>query len=179
MKKSLLYFALFAFAATTWTACDDDDDVEVPPNQGEVITTVNVALSSSNDAVTLSFRDVDGDGGDDPVILGGTLDANTTYSFSTSFLNESVSPIDNVTDEVREEGTDHFVIYDSGALDLTVEISDEDDDGNPLGLLGTLTTSDAGTGQLQVILRHLPIKTPDGATGGDTDVDVSFPITVE
>ena len=185
MKKSLLYFALFAFAATTWTACDDDDDTPTPVLPQEVITTVNVELISDVDAsdiVSLSFRDADGDGGEEPVTIGGTVAANTIYTFSTTFLNETVDPSDeefNVTEEVRELASEHFVIYDSGNLNFDVQRDDEDADGNPLGLVGTFETGDAGTGNLQVILRHLPIKTPDGATGGDTDVDVSFPITVE
>ena len=179
MNKSILYFLLFTFAATTWTACDDDDEIPMVENPEELITTVNVSLASPTDAATLTFRDLDGDGGDAPIITGGTLDANTTYSFTTTFLNETETPAEDVTEEVREEGTDHFVIYESADLNFTFMRSDVDDDGNPLGLTGTLTTGDVGTGELQVILRHQPVKTPDGATGGDTDADVSFPITVE
>ena len=178
MNKSTLYFLLFCFAATTWTACVDDD-VPVVDNEEELITTVNVALSSPTDAVTLNFRDLDGDGGDDGVVTGGTLDANTSYSFTTTFLNESETPTEDITEEVREEGDEHYVIYESGSLSFDVMRSDVDSDGNPIGLTGTITTGAAGTGELQVVLRHEPTKTPDGATGGETDIDVSFPIVVE
>ncbi|MFK8056187.1 MAG: type 1 periplasmic binding fold superfamily protein [Saprospiraceae bacterium] len=179
MNKSLFYFLLFAFASVTWTACGDDDLPMEEENEEELITTINVALSSPTDAVTLTFVDIDGDGGDDPVITGGSLDANSTYSFSTTFLNESVTPTEDITEEVEEEGVDHYVSYGSGSLNFDVMLSDMDDNGDPIGLTGTLTTGDAGTGELQVILLHESTKTATGATGGSTDADVSFPITVE
>ncbi len=58
------------------TSCNDDD----PPidNEEEVITTLTYILTpASGQAVTLSFVDLDGDGGNPPVITGGTLDTNT------------------------------------------------------------------------------------------------------
>jgi len=178
MKKSLFYFFLFTFAATTWTACGDDD-IEEPPNEEELITTVRVALTSPTDAVTLTFTDLDGEGGDDPVITGGTLDANSTYSYSVTFMNEAESPAEDITAEVQDESLEHFVSLTGVGLDVDIDITDVDSDGNPLGLTGTVTTRDAGSGELRLILLHEPIKTSTNATGGSTDADVSFPVTVE
>ena len=39
--------------------------------------------------VVLSFTDLDGDGGNAPVINGGTLQANTTYTGTIDLLNEA------------------------------------------------------------------------------------------
>lgn len=175
--KNTFFLALVATAM--FASCTDDDQPVPPPNEEELITTVNVQLTSSSETVTLMFQDTDGPGGNDPVITGGTLRENTAYSFTTTFLNESVSPTEDITEEVREEGTEHFVLYTSGALNFSFVLDDADTDGNPIGLTGTLTTASAGTGDLQVILRHEPTKTATGATGGETDVDVSFPIVVE
>ncbi|MFK8056188.1 MAG: type 1 periplasmic binding fold superfamily protein [Saprospiraceae bacterium] len=179
MNKSTINFLFFSLAATTWTACSVDDDIIVCCFPPELITTVNVDLLSSSSAATLTFQDIDGPGGNDGVTTGATLSANTSYSFTTTFLNESVTPTEDVTVEVREEGTEHFVLYTSGALNFTFALSDLDTDGNPIGLTGTLTTGDAGAGDMQLILRHEPTKTSTGATGGETDIDVTFPITVE
>ena len=178
MKKSLFYFLLVAFAATTWTACDKDDDLDGGEEE-ELITTLNVALTSSAGPATLNFQDLDGEGGDDGVTTGATLAANTTYEFSTTFLNESESPVEDVTEEIQEEDDEHFVDYQARGVALDVTYGDTDDDGNPLGLVGTITTGDAGTGEFQVILRHEPVKTATGATGGSIDIDVTFPVTIQ
>ena len=50
----------------------------------------------------------------------------------------------------------------------------------------TLTTGEAGTGTLSIILRHEPAKDASGVSdgqianaGGETDIEVSFNITIE
>ncbi len=179
MNKSTLYILLLILFGMTYQSCSIEDDIVCCTPPPELITSVNVSLVSQSDTLTLSFSDLDGEGGNDGVVEGGILDANTTYSFATSFLNESTTPAEDITEEVREEGTDHFVDYQSGTLGFTVVRTDVDDDGNPIGLTGTFTTGDAGTGELQVILLHEPIKTADAATGGETDIEVGFPIVVE
>jgi hypothetical protein len=64
--------------------------------------------------------------------------------------------------------------------------NDMDEDGNPIGLSTTVNTSDAGTGNLTIILRHEPVKTNSGVADGDptnaegeTDIEVTFNYTVE
>jgi len=178
MKKSLFYFFLCAFAATTWTACDKDDDLDGGEEE-ELITTLNVSLTSASGSATLNFQDLDGEGGDDGTTTGATLAANTTYAFSTTFLDESESPAEDITEEIQEEDDEHFVDYQVSGVTIDVAYGDMDDDGNPLGLVGTITTGDAGTGNFQVILRHEPVKTSTGATGGSIDIDVTFPVTIQ
>ena len=171
---ALLFFAL----SLTAVGCDDDDPV-TPPNEEELITTVIVELTNGSTTETLRFTDIDGPGGDDPTTTGATLAANTTYSFSTMFLNESETPAEDVTIEVREEDEEHAVLYTAEGVQLSIATTDVDGDGNPLGLEGTLTTADAGSGSLRVVLRHEPVKTATTVTGGETDVDVTFPVTVQ
>ena len=64
--------------------------------------------------------------------------------------------------------------------------SDQDNDGNPLGLLFELTTGDAGNESYTITLRHEPDKTAAGVSGGDitnaggeTDIEVVFDVVVE
>jgi hypothetical protein len=53
--------------------------------------------------VTMTSRDLDGDGPNVPVVtVSGDLLVNTTYSGAVT-LNESVTPVDDIT-EVKEEG---------------------------------------------------------------------------
>ena len=70
--------------------------------------------------------------------------------------------------------------------DLQIVYADTDSNGNPLGLLTSVTTGEAGSGIIQVILRHKPDKTASGvasgditSAGGETDIDIEFAVTVE
>ena len=174
-----------AALALSVTACDDDDPI-VDVNEEELITTVTVGLNSPSGQVTLISRDLDGDGGNDAVVTGGTLAANTAYTFNVSFSNETETPPEDVTAEVREEDEEHQVFFEAIGLDgVTFAYGDEDEDGNPVGLTGTMTTGAAGAGDLRVVLRHEPNKDGEGVSegnlanaDGETDVDVRIPVTV-
>jgi len=184
-----LKFALFTFLASSFilTSCGDDDDPEIP-NEEEVITTLRYTLTpdGGGDAVVLTFSDLDGDGGDDPEITGGTLATNTTYNGSMELLNETEDPAEDITEEIEEEDDEHQFFFRTTVNGLAVAYADQDDDGNPIGLRSTLTTGGAGTGSLTVILRHEPAKDATGVSdgdiseaGGETDIEVTFPINVE
>ena len=58
-----------------------------------------------------------------------------------------------------------------------------DGDGNPLGLATSVVAGGAtGSGTLTVTLRHEPKKPNDGTltdAGGETDIEVAFPITIQ
>ena len=105
------YF-LFLALPLLLTSCDKDDPVI--PNEEELITTVNYTLTSSDgqDVVLLSFVDLDGDGENQPTIMGGTLSANTVYTGSIELLNEAESPAEDITEEVQEEDDEHFMKED-------------------------------------------------------------------
>lgn len=184
MKSKLTFILSLAIAFFLFFSCDPDDPV-IPP-EPELITTLNYTLtpSSGGDAITLSFQDLDGDGGDAPSITEGTLAANTSYSGSIELLNESETPTENITEEIKEEDEDHQFFFQSSLV--TVSYNDEDSDGNPIGLSSTLTTSAAGSGNLTIILRHEPNKSASGVSdgeianaGGESDIEVTFAIDVE
>ena len=181
-----LFLILSFFTVVFLAACNDDDPI--PPLPQEVITTFTYTLTSiAGETVTLSFQDLDGDGGNDPVVTGGTLTANTSYVGTAEFLNESVTPTDVITEEIEEEDEDHQLFFVPGSsLNATFTYLDEDDNGNPLGLSSTLTTGAASSGQLTIILRHLPDKFADGVSsgdisnaGGETDIEVTFDVTIQ
>ena len=75
------------------------DEVPVIPNEEEVITTLNYTLTpnTGGTAIVLSFQDLDGDGGNAPIITGGTLESNKTYTGELVLLNEQESPSGNIT----------------------------------------------------------------------------------
>jgi hypothetical protein len=173
---------LLAAGLLTVSCSNDDDDPEVI-NDEEVITTMNVTLTAASGNITLQSQDLDGDGPNAPVIdISGNLAANTTYSGSIELLNETESPAEDITEEVAEEDDEHqFFFLASGAVTGT-DYADADGDGNPLGILFTLTTGDAGNGTLQITLRHEPKKPNDGSlsdAGGETDIAQTFNVVIQ
>lgn len=169
-------------------ACSSDDDT-IPKiiNPEEVITTMELTLVPENGGatLTLNYQDLDGSGPNEPTIESDILTKNTAYQGSIVLLNETVDPAENITLEVEEEDVDHQFFF-SNTADLTVTYADEDANGNPVGIEFTLETSATTSGSLTITLRHEPNKTAEGVNngnienaGGETDISVTFPITVE
>jgi hypothetical protein len=182
--KNLKLIAFFVIPTLFSTSCSNDD---APVNEEEVITTVTTTLSGGGQIITLTSRDLDGDGPNAPVVsVSGNLVAGRTYSGSTTFLNELENPVEDITGEVEEEGADHQVFYQLPSSIGTVTYSDTDTNGRPVGLNFTLVAGTAGsTGTLTVTLRHLPNKTASGVSsgnitnaGGNTDAAVTFSLAV-
>jgi len=182
--KNLKLIALLVIPVIFSTSCSNDD---APVNEEEVITTVTTTLVGGGQTITLTSRDLDGDGPNAPVVtVSGNLVAGTTYTGSTTFLNELESPAEDITVEVEEEGADHQVFYQLPSSIGTVTYTDTDANGRPIGLNFTLVAGTSGsTGTLTVTLRHLPNKTASGVSGGDitnaggnTDAAVSFSVAV-
>jgi len=185
----LLPFALIA--VLSFNSCSSDDSTSQPVNEEEVITTVTVTLTPEGGGtpVVLTSRDLDGDGPDAPVITStGSIVALTSYNGTVSLLNELANPADNISLEVEEEGDEHQFFFSATAgLSGTFAYADQDANGDPIGLAFKFTASgNPQSGNLTVILRHEPNKAGANVAGGDitnaggeTDVQVTFPVTVE
>ena len=181
-KYSFLLLLFFVFAI----GCKDDDPE--PENEEELITTVIVTMhdhSTMTDYVQ-TFTDLDGDGGDAPVITTTDIPANKTFDVTVQFLNEQENPAEDITEEVKEEDDEHQVFFIVSGLNLTHQYEDEDGDGNPLGVDNTMESGDASTGTLRVVLRHEPDKNASGVSdgditnaGGETDIDVTFSFDIQ
>jgi len=184
INRSLI--CLLSFGILFLTSCEKDEPD--PPNQEEVITTLTYTLTPADggETVVLSFRDLDGDGGNAPEISGGTLSANTTYEGVLNLLNETESPAESITDEIQEEADEHQFFFTSTLPGLSFVYLDQDDNGAPLGLSSALTTDNEADGSITVILRHEPNKSATGVAdgditnaGGETDIEVTFPVDVQ
>ncbi|MFY9241713.1 MAG: type 1 periplasmic binding fold superfamily protein [Polaribacter sp.] len=181
MKTIKLLSVLF-ITTLTFTACSEDDDHN-HGSEEELITTVRYTLTNGNNIVTLTFSDPDGEGGNaGTYTVSGTLSANTTYSGSIQLLNETTSPAEDITEEVKAEADEHEFFYTSNVAGLTITKTDTDSNNNPLGVTTSLTTSAAGAGTFTIILKHEPTKPNNGTSagaGGSTDVEVTFNITIQ
>lgn len=183
MKHIFTFIALFILSSSC-----HKEKVE-PGDDNELITTVKLEFKavSNSSIATKSFywRDVQGDGvvdSVDPIIL----DKNTTYEMIVSLLDETKKPVFDISKEIDNESDVHLFVYRTNPLGLlNVQIKDLDKNGMPIGLRSEVKSQYApGNGKLTVILKHQPpvngktVKTGN-EEGGSTDVDVTFPITVQ
>lgn len=184
--KNLKFIALLFTSTFFLTSCSSDDDGNEPINEEEVITTVKVALSGGSTPITLEWKQLDES--TVPEITGGTLEPNTTYTGTISILNELENPADNITLEIEEEADEHQFFYQVGSgLNISnLTYVDFDANGNPLGLIFSFDTGEASTGNFTITLRHDLNKNAAGVSdgqianaGGETDVEVTFPLTIE
>ena len=186
MIKFYFSLALIVGMSLVMTSCEKEDP-EIP-NEEELITTFNYYLTPANEDTTIvfSFKDLDGDGGNEAEIIGGVLDANMVYSGRVELLNEAESPVENITTEVEEEGTLHQFFFQTSIADLSIKYTDVDNEGNPIGVASELSTGTTTSGTLTITLRHEPNKSASGVAngeignaGGETDIQVTFPIDVQ
>lgn len=181
LKLLSILFATLMLAAT---ACNkDDDDDHAGENEEELITTVRLIFTNTQTNAVSSFegKDLDGVGGNPPLIDPVALDAQSSYDVRVEFLDESnAQSVEDITEEVEEEDEEHLVCYDFTGNINQVQTTDTDGDGNPLGLEATLSTGDAGAGTLTVTLKHEPDKNAaDPCATGETDVELQFNVTIQ
>ena len=204
---SILTAAVFVSAALTFGCADDDDasptgpsepeeheeddDDHHGPGEEELITTLAVTLTPSGGGspITVRFRDLDGEGGNAPVVDVLAVTAGTDYNGMVEVLNETETPPENITEEVEEEAEAHQFFFETlgGFSAATVEYADMESDyvsnsgaDHPVGLAFTLSVPDnAQNGQLRIILSHFDEAPKDGVNQSDeTDIDVTFEVLV-
>lgn len=180
-SKSFSLLLALMLLPLAFTACDSTEPDE-GPGEEELITKITVNLSAGGNTVTASATDPDGDGTGFQIDTI-TLAAGTTYTGSIELADEING--EDITEEVGEEAAEHQFFYTVGGQAsnrVTVTITDKDENGLPVGLEFTLAVSDGGatSGTLRVILSHYDDAPKNGTDQSDeTDVDVTFPITVQ
>lgn len=184
--KTNKFLIFLIISILSYTSCSKNDPAAPAViNEEELITTMTITLSDpvNSTTVTLQTKDLDADGPNPPVItVSGKLKAGVTYNGSIVLLNETVSPAENVTEEVEKEDVEHQFFYTIGSgLKVTTEYSNFDTNKNNLGTKFKLNAVSASSGKLTFTLRHQPTKPNTGLSdaGGETDIESTFDITVE
>jgi len=182
------------------TGCDDDDPPP-PENDLEVITDVTLIFTNdanASDVVMAGAQDPDGAGVQELQILNEiNLDINTSYTLTFAVLNNLETPGEDIGEEIAEEDDEHQLFFSfsndaftspggNGNIDSSADpigYNDMDDNGNPLGLSTSWTTSSdpLSGGTFTARLQHQPeIKTATtGANDGDTDFELTFVLNIE
>jgi hypothetical protein len=165
------------------TACKKDEPAPVEDN--ETITTVRLKLTQGGTTSTFNFKDLDGDGGNPPVIDKVSLKPNTAYTLALEVLDESKNPASDITAEIKKEQDEHIIQYvATPASLLAVNVTDKDSRNLAVGLSASVQTAAAGTGKIRVVLYHQPpvggVAVKNGTfTVGSTDFDVSFDVEIK
>ncbi len=170
---------------------DHDDDHGHGPGEVELITTLKITLTPQGGGtpLTVQFQDLDGEGGNAPVVDRIVVDAGTVYDGMIQELNELESPPEDITVEIREEAEVHQLFFETlgGFAPATVAYADKESDyvtnsgaDHPVGLKFTLTVPDnARNGQFRVSQSHYDAGPKDGVTPSDeTDIEVTFEVEV-
>jgi hypothetical protein len=161
----------------------DENNVEVPPviNEEEVITTLTLQFTDIAGVlppVEFTFRDPDGAGGLSPDIFDDIqLQQGTSYACSILLLNETVSPVDTISNEVLAEAEDHLFCFEVAGAEATIVRTDSDGTYE-IGLESTWTTGGASQGTVTVILKHQPGIKDGSCDVGETDVEVVFDLDI-
>jgi hypothetical protein len=163
-------------------SCSKDDNGD--GNEEELITTLRVTMVETGAAgsSTFTFRDVDGPGGQAPTVFDSiVVNAGRNYTVTLQFLNESVSPADDITTEVLAEANDHQVFFAPTGVSITTLNLNKDGNGLDLGTTSTWNTGATGTGTMRITLKHKPgtKAAGDPVSKGDTDVEVDFPVRLK
>ena len=194
LRKLSLY--LFAVLTLGFASCESDDPEA--ENDGEVITDVQLnfqELDGSGNPIGLvtSFKASDPEGievGTAPTIERITLTKGKTYRMTIEVRNGIKN--EDITAEILEEADKHqFFFLGSAFSGNILTITYNDPSGKLIGLRNRLTVSSSpGTNNtsMQVVLRHDLDKNFPGATnpnfanfvqaGGESDLDITFPITI-
>jgi len=200
--KNLQLLAIL-FSVIIIIGCSKDDDVAPEEeNEVEVFTDVTLVFTNTadvNDVVTASAQDPDGTGIQELQILDAiTLAADTEYKLTYEILNAlDPADIEDIGSEILEEDNEHQFFFSftenvfanptgNGNIDAAadpINYNDADENGNPVGLSSTWTTSSTASSgaSFTVRLQHQPdVKTAtSGSNDGDTDFALTFALNIE
>ena len=194
LKKVSLY--LLALVAFGFASCESEDPTQ--ENDGEVITDVTLKfqeLNASNALVgsVLSFKASDPQGievGKTPTIQSISLAKGKKYQMTIEVTNAIKG--EDITQEILTEAAAHQFFFLGQVFDSSFfSIQYADAGGIALGLKTTVTVSSStGTNNsnMRVVLRHDLNKSFPGASnpnfanfaqaGGETDLDLTFPVVL-
>lgn len=189
MKKiNLFIFAILAISVAFISGCKDDPIAPPVEEEHAPATTVTMYLIKLNengtettDTSKVTLRDTS-------VVKGkpameGELVIKTSASYKGTFklYNESVTPTEDMTQEIVNERNSHmFTFTPDAGLTGKITISDlsKDDNNLQFGMIFKVAASNAaGNGAIKVTLRHYDSGNKND-TQFDTDIERDFPVKI-
>jgi hypothetical protein len=176
-KFSFRLLILLAVSGSLFSVgCDKHDHTE-----GEVITRVVVHLTGLGNNFNQEFtaKDDDGDGvfnSIDPI----TLPIGSAFSCRLHVYDDTKNPVEDISEEIQAESNEHLFTFSVTGANLVIGNLNTDGNGAPFGLESIWTSAAASNGSVKITLYHEPTnKNSTTDPGGDVDVEVSFPVTLQ
>ena len=190
MKNKIITTAILVAASIAIFSSCKKDVTNPNPDEQELITTVKLTLTTPDSSSKTYVYKIQN--GFNSTTQGTVqidtlrLAANTIYNSSVEILNEKASPVENTTEQIISEQTEHLFLYistpASGNGSVSFTDGNKDSAGKPFNLTGKLTAAAAGTGSLRFYLVHQPTNkeaTNRSDAGGESDVDATFPVVIQ
>jgi len=197
-KKSFLI--ILAFLAIVAVSCEPKEPEE--ENEEELITDVTLKFTEVDaqgnkigNPFEVKASDPEGLGvGKNPTFETITLSKDKRYALEISLFNRIEN--EDVTKEIKEDADDHQFFFLGTAFVgntkiLSYQYNDKDPKGNPLGLNGFVTVvanPSVNNAIFRLVLRHDLNKSFAGvnnphfenfiSAGGETDLDINFPVVL-
>lgn len=195
--QKLPFYALIV-SLFVFTACEPEEPVV--ENDGEVITDVTLnftELDASGNPVgtPISFKASDPEGievGASPVVQTVSLMKGKTYRLDIEVFNAIEN--EDITEEILEEADEHqFYFLGSAFVGSSAPLTYvyDDESGDLIGVRGIVTVASSpgfNNAQMRIVLRHDLDKNYPGANnpnfenfvmaGGETDLDITFPLVL-
>jgi len=209
-KPVIIALVIFSLA---YSSCNKEEKNVTPaPPGNEFLTTVELKLQNTadpNDIVTAIWKQLDPTETDPPDTSLALLNlkAGSTYNGQIVILDETQTPPETVSDEIKERENYHLFFFQPTPispanlvisktspyipgtatttagpyLNLSVTRTDEDTNKPPLqvGLTDQFVTGDASTGWLRVVLRHQPNVKDGTYSPGSSDLDINFKVKIK
>lgn len=179
MQKSgilnkLRHFSILLACALMVFSCKKG---EVIPIEG--VTTLRLIFSQpGGNQITFEFKDIDGIGGNDPVIDEIQLPPLNVFNCRLEVLNESKIPVEDWSSTINQRSGIHLFSYKVTNDVMRFSNLNTDESGKPFGFTSLAATKN-GIGTLTVIMKHDVDKNASNPIAtGITDIEATFPVRI-
>lgn len=167
--KSYLSIALLGSFLVTATSCGSVDPEPIDETEEIASAVLTLEPEGKGQLVTITY-------GEDSQTPTAVLNAATTYIGNLTLYDPEGN---DITGEISDEANDHEVFYEpSSGLNLTVQKTDQDGNGRPLGLETSIMTNSASTGTMRVVLKHQPGSKGSTSNINEGETDLSMTVNV-
>jgi hypothetical protein len=182
MNKNKINYLLILLITVGLFSCKK---ASIAKNETEHLAINRIELifkQAGTTVATAIAEDPDGDGGNPPSRIDPiNLKINTTYDVETKFINIINGVSKDITPTIRQQGKEHEVFFVLTGLNFSIQKTDVDGNGFPLGLNSQWRTNNTvGNGAVLLKLMHKSLikGANDSHTKGHSDIAISFQLNL-
>lgn len=179
LKVGIIYAVFMLLVA----GCSKDVSKPNDENEHEAINKIEFVFAETGGATTsFVIEDPDGDGGNPPSRIDTIkLNTNKQYNLTLKVYNIASGVIKDVSSTILLQAASHEFYFIPSGVSVTIQKTDKDKNGYPIGFLSSWQTAGAGTGSLLFKLMHkTALKGPnDGPNVGHSDIQLNLPLIIK